>query len=64
MEWIRTTERLPNPCTYCLVFDGTSSIEPNMSVVLFDGKKQDQFWGDRGYETFTHWMPLPEQPEK
>lgn len=58
-EWIKCSERMPEPYEYVLVTDGFVGCEV-MRV------NSDGYWGPakslyRG--DISHWMPLPEPPE-
>lgn len=67
MEWISVKDRLPDKGQMVIVLDNDlrDFYKWNMEVALFDGLKKDKFWVSSGdYRRFTHWMPLPEPPEK
>lgn len=58
-EWIKCSERMPEPYEYVLVTDGFVGCEV-MRV------NSDGYWGPAKslyHGDISHWMPLPEPPE-
>ena len=71
MNWINVKDRLPPNDVYVLVniYDGRPKVSMNMIHIA---ARWDHIWiddhnGDHynpKYGTITHWMPLPDKPEK
>ena len=59
-EWIKCSERMPEPYEYVLVTDGE-----HVEVKWWNGHIWD-CWAPRNsdisYKDVAHWMPLPEPP--
>lgn len=75
-RWISVEDRLPDPLSYYyLVYDGVRTtvaiwcptevwdlVDANTKKRRFDGGKWDA--ADDYLRAVTHWMPLPDPPEK
>jgi hypothetical protein len=62
MEWIKVNDRLPNNIDYVLFCDWTGDmiigyVSDNNCICLSDDSFAD-------IKDFSHWMPLPKQPEQ
>lgn len=64
-EWIKVNERLPEPNTTCLWFDGYSSMsgKPMMYVDKIVATEYGFDCIGNYLHNYTHWMPLPQPPE-
>lgn len=67
-RWIPCSERLPEKTGYYLVCDSTAkfdNIRGRQDVSKFViGRHGGHWYGAIRREYITHWMPLPEPPEK
>ena len=71
-EWISVKDRLPYKnqqclCRYVFIYDdGKESEQGFYRVLWFFASDQNQHFQDEGSfgMRVTHWMPLPETPEK
>ena len=66
-EWVRAKDRLPNIDQKVLVYDAGDETE--IHVYHFREDLDGLYWDDEGgwavdFENVTHWMPLPEPPER
>lgn len=64
MNWIKTSERLPEETEEYIVFGGNQG---TVTTMEFHAKNQ-QWWSDIFNQyvdstLVTHWMPLPEPPK-
>jgi len=67
-QWISVRERMPPPEVKVLWWNETAD-QSGVSSYEYMSHCNDTMieWGDAGYlsiKNFTHWMPLPEPPEK
>ena len=75
MKWISVEDKMPEPYDWVLVFEkrlGTDEPSP-ISIAQFSEKWEnlyreraayDDLMWDIDVSSITHWMPLPEGPEK
>ena len=66
-RWIPCSERLPEIWKEVLVVlnsNGYQSIHIGEMQESGDWMVSGEFWYDKGDPALTHWMPLPEPPEK
>lgn len=62
LEWISVDDRMPTVCGDYLVTDGDAQMVASMNLSgVFDFFENSKFWE---HENVTHWMPLPELPQK
>lgn len=64
-EWIKVKDRFPPVGEYILVFDGQEVYEAKLRGGGF--MESDRFGfdlNDLENSEITHWMPLPEKPDK
>lgn len=63
-EWIKCSERMPEPGVPVLVVSMIGNVVQN-NVYEWDGRTWSDFRNDYGEyepEVFTHWMSMPEAP--
>lgn len=61
-QWIKVTDRKPNKDVRVLVYLGkTNSYCSDMTTAYYDGRER---WVGACYKMITHWMPLPQPPDK
>ena len=64
-SWIPVTERLPEkPGNYLVYANYAKGNLPFVDVDYYSGKNFATVYTCCGYYRVTHWMPLPEPPEK
>lgn len=67
-QWISCNDRLPDKTGYYLVCDSTAefdNIRGRQDVSKFViGRHGGHWYGAIRRESITHWMPLPEPPER
>jgi hypothetical protein len=70
MEWIKTSEQLPQEGSFVLTFNSDEFFEPDdadiaYAVLLYDFCEFQEIQDGCVVERqVTHWMPLPAPPEK
>ena len=58
MNWIKTSDRMPELDTNVLVH--TLTLDPPVAIAMYWG---DDYWSSElGGLKVTHWQPLPEPP--
>ena len=64
-KWIPVTERLPEkPGNYLVYANYAKGNQPFADVDYYSGKNFATVYTCCGYYRVSHWLPLPEPPEK
>ena len=62
MEWIKCNERMPEDSVFVLIFDGKEQCVARLNAGSWYMNDMGAEWINGLY--VTHWMPLPEIPNK
>ena len=59
MEWIKTSDQMPEFAGNYLVFDEN---DPKKTIYMYFYQHGDTYWEKIWNKRVTHWMPLPPIP--